>query len=43
MEKKGYLLLADGQLYEGVLRGAVKVMEEVVAAFEREEPNDATL
>lgn len=24
MEKKGYLLLADGQLYEGVLRGAVK-------------------
>ena len=25
MEKKGYLLLADGQLYEGVLRGAAKV------------------
>lgn len=24
MENKGYLLLADGQLYEGVLRGAVK-------------------
>ena len=24
MEKKGYLLLADGQLYEGVLRGAEK-------------------
>ena len=24
MEKKGYLLLADGQLYEGVLRGADK-------------------
>lgn len=24
MEKKGYLLLADGQLYEGVLRGAAK-------------------
>ncbi len=24
MEKKGYLLLADGQLYEGVLRGAQK-------------------
>lgn len=24
MDKKGYLLLADGQLYEGVLRGAVK-------------------
>ena len=24
MEKKGYLLLADGQLYEGVLQGAVK-------------------
>ena len=24
MDKKGYLLLADGQLYEGVLRGATK-------------------
>ncbi len=24
MEKKGYLLLADGQLYEGVLRGAAR-------------------
>ena len=24
MDKKGYLLLADGQLYEGVLRGAYK-------------------
>jgi len=27
MEKKGYLLLADGQLYEGVLHGAVKASE----------------
>ena len=24
MEKKGYLLLANGQLFEGVLRGAQK-------------------
>jgi carbamoyl-phosphate synthase small subunit len=31
MSKKGYLLLADGQLFEGVLRGAAKdVMAELV-------------